>query len=68
MLYPNAKDIAKSRFDNFANFIESNSKGQFDKLKAKEIWNLTKKSVSVYVYAKAMELRHTIKLIQILDS
>ena len=66
--YPSAKDVAKSRFDNFANLIESTSKGQFDKLKAKEIRNLAKKSVGVYISAKAMELKHTIKLIQILDS
>ena len=38
--YPSAKDVAKSRFDNFANLVAFSSN----------------------------ELRHTIKLIQILDS
>ena len=66
--YPSAKDIAKSRFDIFANLIESSSNGRFDKSKAKEIRNLARKSVGVYTSAKAMELRQTIKLIQILDS
>ena len=66
--YPSAKDIAKSRFDTFANLIESTSNGRFDKSKAKEIRNLARKSVGVYVSAKTMELRQTIKLIQILDS
>lgn len=66
--YPSAKDIAKSRFDKFANLIESTSKGQFDKMKAKEIRNLARKSVGVYISAKAMELMQTIKLIQIFDS
>lgn len=66
--YPSAKDIAKSRFDNFANLVESASNGKFDKMKAKEIRNLARKSVGVYISAKAMELKHTIKLIQILDS
>lgn len=65
--YPSAKDISKSRFDNFANLIESTSKGQFDKIKAKEIRNLARKSVGVYISAKAMELKYTIKLIQMLD-
>ena len=66
--YPSAKDIAKSRFDSFANLIESTSKGQFDKIKANQIRNLARKSVGTYISAKAMELKHTIKLIQILDS
>ena len=35
--YPSAKDISKSRFDTFANLIESTSNGRLDKLKAKEI-------------------------------
>ena len=66
--YPSAKDIAKSRFDTFANLIESSSNGRLDKMKAKEIRNLARKSVGVYISAKTMELKHTIKLIQILDS
>ena len=66
--YPSAKDITKSHFDSFFNLIESSSKGRFDKTKAKEIRNLARKSVGVYISAKAIELRHTIKLIQALDS
>ena len=62
--YPSAKDIAKSRFDIFANLIESALNGKLDKLKAKEIRNLARKSVGVYISAKAMELKHTIKLVQ----
>ena len=65
--YPSAKDIAKFGFDIFANLIESSSNGRFDKSKAKEIRNPARKSVGVYTYAKAMELRQTIKLIQILE-
>ena len=38
--YPSAKDIAKSRFDKFANLIESTSKGKFDKMKANKIRNI----------------------------
>jgi len=67
MLLKSAKDIAKPRFDIFANLIESSSNGRLDKMKAKEIRNLARKSVGIYISAKAMELRHTIKLIQILD-
>ena len=66
--FPNAKNIAKSRLDTFANLFESTSNGRLDKSKAKEIRNLARKSVGVHVSAKTMELRQTIKLIQILDS
>ena len=41
--------------------------GRIDKEKAKEIRNLARKSVGIYVCAKVLELRHTIKLIHILD-
>ena len=65
--YPSAKDVAKSQFHSLANLLESTSRGKIDKDKAKEIRNLARKSVGVYVSAKVLELRHTIKLIQILD-
>ena len=65
--YPSAKDVAKSQFHSLVNLLESTSRGKIDKDKAKEIRNLARKSVGVYVSAKVLELRHTIKLIQILD-
>ena len=40
---------------------------RYCKIKVNQILNLARKSVSVYVSAKTIELRHTIKLIQILD-
>ena len=43
------------------------SHGRIGNDKAKEIRNLARKSVGVYVSAKVLELRQTIKLIQILD-
>ena len=66
--YPSAKDIAKSSFSKLANLLEVSSKGKIDREKAKEIRNLARKSVGVYISAKAMELRQTIELIQVLDS
>ena len=66
--YPSAKDIAKSTFSKLANLLEVSSKGRIDREKAKEIRNLARKSVGVYIAAKAMELRQTIELIQVLDS
>lgn len=66
--YPSAKDIAKSQFDSFFNLVVSSSNGRFDRDKAKEIRTLARKSVGIYIAAKAMELRHTISLIQILDT
>ena len=67
MKYPSAKNVAKSQFHSLINLLESTSHGKIDKDKAKEIRNLARKSVGVYVSAKILELRHTIKLIQILD-
>ena len=58
--YPSEKDLAKSRFDTFANLIESTSNDRLDKLNAKEIRNLARKSVGVYISAKVVELKHTI--------
>lgn len=49
------------------NFLESTSRGRIGGDKAKLIRNLAKKSVGIYVSDKVLELRHTLKLIQILD-
>ena len=65
--YPNAKDVAKSQFHSLVNLLVSSSHGRIGSDKAKEIRNLARKSVGVYVSVKVLELRHTIKLIQILD-
>lgn len=65
--YPSAKDVAKSQFHSLVNLLESSSNGRIDKEKAKEIRNLARKSVGIYVSAKVLELCHTIKLIHILD-
>ena len=65
--YPSAKDVAKSQFHSLVNLLESTSRGKIGSDKAKEIRNLARKSVGVYVSAKVLELRHTINLIQILD-
>ena len=65
--YPSAKDVAKSQFHSLVNLLESTSRGKIGSDKAKEIRNLARKSVGVYVSAKVLELHHTIKLIQILD-
>ena len=59
--YPSAKDVAKSQFTSLVNLLQSTSRGKIGSDKAKEIRNLARKS------AKVLELRHTIKLIQILD-
>ena len=65
--YPSAKDIAKSQLHSLVNLLESSSRARFGSDNAKEIRNLARKSVGIYISAKVIELRHTIKLIQILD-
>ena len=67
MKYPSAKDVVKSQMHSLINLLESTSRGKIDADKAKLIRSLAKKSVGIYVSAKVLELRHTIKLIQILD-
>ena len=65
--YPSAEDVAKSQLHSLINLLESTSRGRIGADKAKNIRSLAKKSVGIYVSAKVLELRHTIKLIQILD-
>lgn len=65
--YPSAKDVAKSQLHSLTNLLESTSRGRIGGDKAKLIRSLAKKSVGIYVSAKVLELRHTLKLIQILD-
>ena len=67
MKYPSAKDVAKSQLHSLTNLLESTSRGRIGADKAKLIRSLAKKSVGIYVSAKVLELRHTIKLVQILD-
>ena len=67
MKYPSAKDVAKSQLHSLTNLLESTSRGRIGADKAKLIRSLAKKSVGIYVFAKVLELRHTIKLVQILD-
>ena len=64
---PSAKDVAKSQFHLLVNLLESTSRGRIGSDKVKEIRNLARKSVGIYISAKVLELRHTINLIQILD-
>ena len=65
--YPSAKDVAKSQLHSLVNLLQSSSRARFGSDKAKEIRNLARKSVGIYISAKVLELRHIIKLIQILD-
>ena len=60
--YPSAKDIAKSRFDTFAML----QKADLTSWKLKK-FAILQENLSVFTL-KAMELKHTIKLIQVLDS
>ena len=65
--YPSAKEVAKTQLHSLTNLLESTSRGRIGVDKAKLIRSLAKKSVGIYVSAKVLELRYTIKLIQILD-
>lgn len=70
MLYefPSAKDIAHAHLTRVANLIQASSKGRFSKDKAIIFRTSARNSIGIYMPAKALELKHTIKLIRELDN
>ncbi len=65
--FPSAKHIAEAHLTRLSNLLESASRGRFKKDKAIIIRDTARNSVAVYLPAKTLELKHTIKLISELD-
>ena len=65
--FPSAKHIAEAHLTRLSNLLDHASRGRFKKEKAIVIRETAKNSVAVYISAKALELKHTIKLISELD-
>ncbi len=66
--YPGASYIANANLDELSNILLSSSKGRFNYSKAKLIKATAQNSIGSVMPAKSLELKHTIKLIQELDS
>ena len=66
--FPGAHQIASANLKHLTSLLETASKGRFDREKADEIRETARKSISSYLPAKSLELKHTIKLIRELSS
>lgn len=66
--YPGASYIADAPFDELSDIITTSSKGRFDCSKVQLIKENAQNSIGSKMPAKSLELKHTIKLIQELDS
>lgn len=62
--FPSAKHIAEAHLVKLTNLLCSASKGRYNSEKAHLIRNAAKNSIGVFMPAKALELKHTICLIQ----
>ena len=66
--FPGATYIASAHLTRLSNLLSKASKGRFGKLKAVELRAAARQSIASSMPAKALELRHTIKLIRELNS
>lgn len=62
--FPGAHQIASANLKHLTTLLENASKGHFRRDKANEIREAARRSISTYLPAKSMELKHTIKLIR----
>ena len=66
--YPGASYIAVASLDKILAILSLSSRGRFDLSKAEQIKSEAENSIGSIMSAKSLELKHTIKLIQELDS
>ncbi len=66
--YLSAKQIAAVHLTKLTNLLSTASKGRYNKEKAEEIRSAARISIGSDMYAKSLELKHTIKLIRELDA
>ena len=62
--FPSAKHIAEVHLTHLTNLLHLASKGHYDRDKAVQIREAARNSIGTYMPAKALELKHTIKLIK----
>lgn len=61
---PSAKHIAEVHLTHLTNLLYTASKGRYDRNKAIQIREAARNSIGTYMPAKALELKHTVKLIK----
>ena len=66
--FPGAHQVASANLKHLTALLSSASKGHFGREKANEVREAARRSISSYLPAKSLELRHTIKLIRELDA
>ncbi|MBQ8210550.1 MAG: IS110 family transposase [Clostridia bacterium] len=66
--FPSAKQIADVHLTRLTNLLHTASKGRYDRDKAIQIREAARNSIGTYMPAKALELKHTIKLIKEFDA
>ena len=66
--FPGAHQVASANLKHLTALLSTASKGHFGREKANEIREAARRSISSYLPAKSLELRHTIKLIRELDA
>ena len=64
---PSAKHISEVHLTHLTNLLHSASKGHYGRDKAVQIREAARCSIGIYMPAKSLELKHTIKLIQEFD-
>ena len=65
---PSAKHIAEVHLTRLTNLLYTASKGRYSREKAVQIREAARNSIGTYMPAKALELKHTIKLIREFNS
>ena len=65
--YPSPKDIASTRVDAIANLLSKASKGRFSLDKAQKIKELVKSSIGVNNSSLSIQIKHSLKQIELLD-
>ena len=66
--FSGAHQVASANLKHLTALLSTASKGHFGREKANEIREAARRSISSYLPAKSLELRHTIKLIRELDA
>ncbi len=66
--FPSSSQIASCHLTHLTNLLANASKGHYNKEKAIEIRNAARRSIGSNMPAKSLELKHTIRLIQELNS
>ena len=66
--FPGAQQIASANLKHLTALLQSASKGRFGRDSADKIRETARRSISSYLPAKSLELKHTIKLIRELDA